>query len=77
MRRANYLAAVKISTQKGEKELFNKIVETYLTEDLTGRLKKDETTENLEGQRMIDPNFVENLLARVTDLAQAAIAKSK
>jgi hypothetical protein len=74
MRRANYLAAVKISTQKGDKQFFNRIVDTFLAEDLTGRLKKDETTENLEGQRLIDPNFAEVLIMRATELAQSAIA---
>jgi hypothetical protein len=77
MRRANYLAAVKLSAQKGEKDLFNKIIETYLQEDLTGRMKKDKTTEWLEGQRLIDSNFVENLVTRLFDVAQSAIAKSK
>ena len=61
MRRANYLAALKISNQNRDDKQSGLIVRTFLTEDLTGRLKKDETTENLEGQRLIDKNFAETL----------------
>jgi hypothetical protein len=61
MRRANYLAAIKISSQRGGDSQFAAIVKTLLAEDLTGRLKKDETTETLEGQRLIDANFVETV----------------
>jgi hypothetical protein len=77
MRRANYLAAVKLATQNGEKEWFNKIVDTYLKEDLTGILNKDQTTENYEAKRLIDPNFVETLVTNLTGLAQSAISKAK
>jgi hypothetical protein len=40
MRRANYLAALKISNKNGDDKLFSLIVKTFLTEDLTGAPEK-------------------------------------
>jgi hypothetical protein len=51
MRRANYLAAFKMVSHQADKVLIGRLVETLLSEDLTGRLKQGETTELLEGQR--------------------------
>ncbi len=77
MRRANYLAALKISNKNGDDKLFSLIVRTFLTEDLTGRLKKEETTETLEGQRLIDKNFAETLAASAAGLVQRATAQAE
>src|SRR5262249_6841841 len=72
MRRANYLAALKVATDRNEKRLLEHVVETLLAEDLTGRLKRGETTETLEGQRAIDPNFAEKVTGMVAEVSQRA-----
>ncbi|RUW97104.1 hypothetical protein EOA30_28640 [Mesorhizobium sp. M8A.F.Ca.ET.059.01.1.1] len=76
MRRANYLAALKISNQPRGDAQFALIVRTFLAEDLTGRLKRDETTETLEGQRLIDANFAESLMASAFDVMRKPKAVS-
>jgi hypothetical protein len=73
MRRANYLAAVKLSDQKQDKELYNKIIETLLAEDLTGRMNKDQTTDTLEGQKLIDANFAETVFSKWFELMQTSL----
>jgi hypothetical protein len=77
MRRANYFAALKISNGNKDEKLFSLIVKTFLTEDLTGRLKKEETTENLEGQRLIDKNFIEVFATSVAGALQRATAQAE
>jgi hypothetical protein len=77
MRRANYLAALKLALEQTEKTQLNRVVETLLSEDLTGRLKQGETTEGLEGQRAIDSNFAETILVKASDVAQHALAHTK
>jgi hypothetical protein len=76
MRRSNYLAAFKLATERDEK-LMGKIVDTLLAEDLTGRLKRDETTEALEGQRVIEPNFAETVVTKTSEVAQRALGQGK
>jgi hypothetical protein len=77
MRRANYLAAFKLAAEHSNQKLMGDVVETLLAEDLTGRLKRGETTETLESQRVIEPNFAETVVAKTSEVAQRAFGHGK
>jgi hypothetical protein len=90
LRRMNLLAAYKVSCNgnRGPEELF--LAAALLEDDLSGKLKKDETTENLERIKINDPNPVFSLVTsiinatvpqkmreRLRDIPLAENAKSK
>jgi hypothetical protein len=77
MRRGNYLAVVKLASEHDDKALLTRIGETLLAEDLTGRLKKDETTDDIEVRKMVDPNFAETVVARTSEFGQRALGQGK
>jgi hypothetical protein len=77
MRRSNYLVAYKLAADRSDGKLIGEIVETLLAEDLTGRLKRGETTETLEGQRVIEPNFAETVVTKTSEVAQRALGHAK
>jgi hypothetical protein len=77
MRRANYLAAIKLAAEGADKSLMTRIGETLLAEDLTGRLKKGETTEDLGAKKSIDANFSETVMAKTSEIAQRALGQGK
>jgi hypothetical protein len=62
LKRANYLVALKVlsAPEVTPHQVF--LVASIVSEDLTGRLKNGETTENIEGVRAIEPNPVFALL---------------
>jgi hypothetical protein len=77
MRRANYLASAKMAIENSDKDLIVSVVKTLLSEDLTGRLKKDETTEDLEGKKSVDQNFAESIVTKTAEFAQRAVGQGK
>lgn len=74
MRRANYLASLKLVTEASDASLRARLVEALLGEDLSGRLRQGETTEVLEGQRVIDGNFAETVVTKATEIAHRGVA---
>ena len=78
MRRANYLTSLKLVSESADASLRVRLVEALLGEDLSGRLKHGETTEVLEGQRVIDGNFAETVLTKTAEIAHRGVGqKSK
>jgi hypothetical protein len=77
MRRANYLIVLKLASQNSDKSLEESLVKALLSEDLSGRLKRGETTENLEGQRVTDGNFAESVLTKTASVARQTLSGSR
>jgi len=67
LKRANYLVALKTlsATEISPSQMF--LAATMISEDLTGRLKTGETTENLEGVKAIEPNPVFTLFQSLVE----------
>jgi hypothetical protein len=77
MRRANYLASLKLVAEYSDVSLRARLVETLLSEDLSGRLKSGETTEVLEGQRLVDGNFAEGIVSKSAEIATRVLSQEK
>ena len=78
MRRANYLTSLKLVSESADASLRVRLVEALLGEDLSGRLKHGESTEVLEGQRVIDGNFAETVLTKTAEAVHRGVGpKSK
>jgi len=75
MRRANYLIALKLVTEPAGQSLQTRFVETLLGEELSGRLQQGQTTEGLEGQRVIDGNFAETVVNKSSEVLQRFVNK--
>jgi len=58
VKRVNYLVALKILSVAEVTPHQSFLVASMISEDLTGRLKAGETTENLEGVKIIEPSPV-------------------
>jgi hypothetical protein len=75
MRRANYLITFKLVAEPTELALRTRFVETLLSEELSGRLLQGQTTEGLEGQRIIDGNFAETVVNKGSEFLQRVVSK--
>lgn len=67
LKRANYLIALKTLSASGISPPQMFLAASMISEDLTGRLKRGETTETLEGVRATEPNPVFTLLRSLVD----------
>ncbi len=76
MRRSNYLVTLKLLSEWKEPGLRISLANTILTEDLSGKLSPGESTELIEGQKLIDANFVELIVTKGTEIVEKVASKT-
>jgi hypothetical protein len=72
LRRINFLIALRLVSESGSSPSKTSIAAALLVDDVSGRLKKDETTEALEGTKQIEPNPVVELFSAAIKRASEA-----
>ena len=77
LRRANFLVALQISESKNVTKPELAVAAALLSDDLSTRLKRGETTEGLESVRQVDANPVFDLFSKIIDRAVVPVGGAK
>jgi len=72
LHRLNYFQVMMLLKEKPDQKMRNKLIESLLAQDLSGKLKTGESTETIEAVRLIEQNFAEKILTALADSAKTS-----